>query len=305
MSCLHPSLVVDMGIQENGKHKVKFLSRIDDFQTVEEAKRKYEGHASGCVEGHKLLLVPCGHCLECIKRRRKTWAIRCELEAKEHAQNCFITLTYDDEHYPGQIIKKDVQLFIKYLARETGWKQRYFLCGEYGNKGRGHYHLILFGFFPVDAKPVCKTESGVWSYSSKLISDIWKKGFCMVEDFAPAAASYVAGYVEKKLGDRDCFVLMSTRPGIGRSYVEKKLDSIYQYDNLVSKNGSIFGIPRYFDKVAEQCGFDLTKTKRHRLMSVDSMMNQLFRDFGVSSFKEFFDFKIEHVSSNCKRRTCL
>ena len=224
MSCLHPSLLVDYGVQSNGKHKVKFLSRIDDFQTVEEAKRKYEAHVSGCVDGPRLLFVPCGHCLECIKRRRKTWAIRCELEAKEYTENSFITLTYDDEHYPGGIVKKDVQLFIKYLARETGWKQRYFLCGEYGNNGRGHYHLILFGFFPSDAKPECKTKSGTWSYSSKLISRIWNKGFCMVEDFAPAAASYVAGYVEKKLGYRDCFVLMSTRPGIGRKFVESNLE---------------------------------------------------------------------------------
>ena len=44
--------------------------------------------------------VPCGQCVGCRLERSRQWAIRCAHEAQSHERNCFITLTYDNEHLP-------------------------------------------------------------------------------------------------------------------------------------------------------------------------------------------------------------
>ncbi len=44
--------------------------------------------------------VPCGQCINCRLEKARQWAVRCVHEAQLYAQNCFITLTYSDEHIP-------------------------------------------------------------------------------------------------------------------------------------------------------------------------------------------------------------
>lgn len=52
--------------------------------------------------------VPCGQCIGCRLERSRQWAIRCVHEAQQYNDNCFITLTYDDDHVPrdGSLKKK-------------------------------------------------------------------------------------------------------------------------------------------------------------------------------------------------------
>ena len=45
--------------------------------------------------------VPCGQCIACRVRKAQEWSARLCLEWKTcPAASCFLTLTYDDEHYP-------------------------------------------------------------------------------------------------------------------------------------------------------------------------------------------------------------
>lgn len=37
----------------------------------------------------------CGCCPECLSKRSSSWALRAVYEAKQHAFNCMVTLTYD------------------------------------------------------------------------------------------------------------------------------------------------------------------------------------------------------------------
>jgi len=46
------------------------------------------------------LPVGCGQCIPCRVNRRRVWAHRIVLEAKEHPQNAFVTLTYNEENLP-------------------------------------------------------------------------------------------------------------------------------------------------------------------------------------------------------------
>lgn len=102
----------------------------------------------------KPISLPCGKCIGCRLEHSRKWAVRCVLEASCHAQNCFVTLTYADEHLPpdGSLCKRDLTLFLKRLRKSRpGQKIRYFACGEYGERlRRPHYHLILFNYLPDD-----------------------------------------------------------------------------------------------------------------------------------------------------------
>ena len=98
------------------------------------------------------LMVPCGRCIGCRLDRSLQWAMRCVHEASMHEDNCFITLTFDDDHLgDGSLKVSDFQNFMKRLRQAIAPKKvRFFHCGEYGAKlSRPHHHACLFGFdFP-------------------------------------------------------------------------------------------------------------------------------------------------------------
>lgn len=59
------------------------------------------------------------------------------LEAAQYEDNCFITLTYDDEHLPlgMSLVPKDLQDFLKrFRSRIAPIKVRYYGVGEYGDQ---------------------------------------------------------------------------------------------------------------------------------------------------------------------------
>lgn len=156
------------------------------------------------------------------------------LEARQHSENFFVTLTYNDENLPADgVSKTEIQLFMKRLRSRVSKKIRYFAVGEYGERfKRPHYHLVLFTdggiqtSFGVDPRT---KETGI------VDSDIhraWNpRGLVdcrpiLSGDDGLRVAGYVAGYVTKKLttvsameaqgDDRNPeFSLMSRRPGIG------------------------------------------------------------------------------------------
>lgn len=101
--------------------------------------------------------VPCGSCPECTARRTSGWSFRLVQQEKVSSISLFVTLTYDTKYVPiscngfMSLSKRDVQLFLKRLRKETTKRKRrngaikYYAAGEYGGKTkRPHYHLILF-----------------------------------------------------------------------------------------------------------------------------------------------------------------
>ena len=97
---------------------------------------------------YERIVVPCGHCVGCRLKRSRDWALRCMCEASLYKENCFVTITYDDEHLTGDRISlslDDVQKFIKRVRKKfSERKVRVFYCGEYGSKSnRPHFHIIF------------------------------------------------------------------------------------------------------------------------------------------------------------------
>jgi len=121
------------------------------------------------------------------------------LESACHAGSCFVTLTYDDQNLPkgGNLDISHTQKWLKRLRKELSpEKIRYFLVGEYGDENqRPHYHAAIFGLDPVHV--------GLNDSTSGLVNKTWGKGHTYVGTLTKDSASYIAGYVTKKLTNKD------------------------------------------------------------------------------------------------------
>lgn len=315
MPCCHPFQAFDTGnLTENGKKDYiicsHFTTQMLDVQRANKpvnlAKAPFKK-----VNGRLFLVdpvqVPCGKCVGCRMSKAKDWKIRNCLELQEHKEAWFVTLTYDNGHVPfnenGELtlVKRDLQLFFKRLRKYIG-PFRYFACGEYGTSEHGtrrpHFHMILYGHlegFRLQGpnRFICDT-----------ISQAWDKGLHLVETVTPGSVAYVCGYVEKKQLDPNWyeypvkpFVLMSRRPGIGMTYIEKHMDSIKSTQKVYGlfndgMKGSEYVLPRGFKNklsgelwyeeakaAAQEAGETLRETMRHvyRMMddpSLNDIMEQ-------------------------------
>jgi len=212
------------------------------------------------------VMVPCGKCIGCKTDKTNEWAARCYHESKLHDQNCFVTLTYDDENLPpgGTLVKEHIQKFIHDLRQKIYPKKiRYYLAGEYGEKlSRPHYHLLLFGFrFPDLELLLRERKPGQELYTSEECRTIWGKGHVTIGNLDISSAKYVAGYTAKKItGEKSLehygnripeFALMSKRPGIGHDWIIQFRSDVYPKDYF-----HIQGIrhrpPRYYDSIIEK-----------------------------------------------------
>lgn len=225
MSCYKPLIRLYNPDDRDQSGRVYTLAR---FSQISGKKLRYED----LMYNPKVMLIPCGQCIGCRIRQREDWTTRIELEARDYPkeQVWFITLTYDDEHVPGMIIKtgeimrkvqytwkpgekrpssvqillyEDIQKFLKRLRKAYRGKLRYFVAGEYGEQtARPHYHMILYGWEPTDLENLYKIHHNGY-YNSKWLADIWGMGQIQIAQAVPETYRYVAGYVTKKMYEID------------------------------------------------------------------------------------------------------
>lgn len=184
-----------------------------------------------------------------------------------HDDNCFVTLTYDDENLPpgGTLVKADFQKFMKRL-RKTEGPLRFFHCGEYGETTfRPHYHALLFGWRPRDPELFAR-EGEIRTYTSQSLSRIWGLGHATFGELTFESAAYVARYVTKKVtGDMAQahyqvideetgevfdrlpeYSTQSRRPGIGKTWLEKFGQDALGKDEVIMR-GRAMRPPRFYD----------------------------------------------------------
>lgn len=229
-------------------------------------------HSPNNVKVRSELFRQCGYCMNCRLAKAQSWAIRMVHEAKFHAQNSFLTLTYNDSSCPsnGSLRYDDVTNFIKRLRRRldsTIYKNSltFYRVGEYGDIGsRPHYHMVLFGFDftePLTYKGVKNTCSVSSSngdrsyYKSSFATDLWTHGFVDIGNVDYRAAMYVAKYVTKKLTGPQSSLYgdllpekasMSKRRPIGTSWIEKYYSDVYPHDYVVM-DGKRLQPPKFYD----------------------------------------------------------
>ncbi len=205
--------------------------------------------------------VPCGQCVGCRLERSRQWAVRCVQEASLYDDNCFITLTFDDDNLcpSGSLKKADFQKFMKRLRKRFGAGIRYYHCGEYGDVGgRPHHHACLFNFDFPDRVFWCERD-GVRLYVSESLSELWPFGFSTIGDVTFESSAYVARYVMKKItGDKaeehyggklPEYTTMSRRPGIGKPWLDKFQSDVYPHDRVVVRGNIVCKPPKYYDAI--------------------------------------------------------
>lgn len=180
----------------------------------------------------------CGQCLPCRINKRREWQHRILLEDISHElDSAFITLTYDDEHLPegGTLVPQDAKRFIRQWVKRVG-KTRYFTVGEYGDQTeRPHYHIVLFGRGTCDAGGLLV---GCTCGYCDNIRRSWRRGHIHCGTLTKDSASYVGGYVTKKLtrkederlhGRHPEFARMSLKPGIGARAMDDVASSLLRH----------------------------------------------------------------------------
>lgn len=230
--------------------------------------------------------IPCGRCTGCKLERSRQWAVRIMHEAQLHSENCFITLTFANEHLPVDysVDPRHMQLFFKRLRKALFPKTvRFFLCGEYGElENRPHYHIILFNHsFTSDRLLYRTTQHEHKLYTSPSLSKVWPYGLATLGEVTFNSAVYTARYAMKKISGpkadahylrehplhhfivrtRPEFLLMSRKPGIGANWFNKFKSDVYPSDEVIV-NGHKSRPPRFYDNQLTEDEQDEIKRRR-------------------------------------------
>lgn len=173
-------------------------------------------------------ITPCGQCFHCCVRKRREKSTRSLLESYDHEHSLFVTLTYDQYHLPteyidsdtgevlshplGVLSRDDIVNFNKRLRKSTDYRLKMFYVGEYGDEGRPHYHLVIFGLPYEDRRliydawlPRChvdrldvqvpKSDWDVGQYCSKYVTKIkTRKQKAFLEGRPPEFSQWSKGF---------------------------------------------------------------------------------------------------------------
>lgn len=184
--------------------------------------------------------------------------------------------------YGGTLRKQHVQRFIRETRRALNRQNellhlrtvRYYYSGEYGDRyERPHYHACLFGLDFGDKKEHDKTRDGFKLYTSAMLTKLWPHGQSILADLTWETAAYTARYVMKKITgkqqnhhyqriDTDTgeivnlepeFNDMSRKPGIGYTWYEKNVKSVYMEERAAVRiRNRLTAPPRYYDKLLQR-----------------------------------------------------
>lgn len=262
------------------------------------AFRNRDGQIVFRDRGEGELQLPCGRCFGCRLEKSRQWAMRCIHEASLHDENCFVTLTYDDEKLiragrapPVSLEHRDFQLFMKRLVRKVG-PVRYYMSGEYGDENlRPHYHALLFGYRFACSRKV----SSDGRYDSQALTDLWQLGNTECGEVTFESAAYVARYIMKKITGPEAeehykrvdpmtgeivqvepeYSRMSNgggrqknkQGGIGYNWIRLYKTDVYRGDDdaYVVVNGMKCKPPRYYDQyVSETSEYEGVQYHRYK-----------------------------------------
>lgn len=178
--------------------------------------------------------VPCRRCIGCRLDYSRQWAIRCMHESSLHKNNCFLTLTFNDEYLPFDlsVSKTFLSSYMKRFRSRFGEGIRFAACGEYGTVcatcgksemicnrdlshvfiasiGRPHYHVLIFNH-DFNDRVLFSEREGVKLYTSEKLNSSWvdpdtqeSLGFATVGDVTFESCAYVSRYITKKIsGDQ-------------------------------------------------------------------------------------------------------
>lgn len=220
--------------------------------------------------------LPCGQCIGCRLDYARDWATRMHLERKMHEDAFFATFTLSDENLRSvSVDRRTGQLFLKrlrkYLTSNFGVSIRFVWSAEYGGEtSRPHYHAIIYGWWPHDAKKWRQDRrTGDLHYRSAILEKLWGLGNVEFSHATFRTFGYVARYMLKKVKGKEAadfyrfvnedgevterlpeFMSMSRKPGIGGTWFDAFHRDAFPSDFLVI-DGRKRPVPRFFKKKLE------------------------------------------------------
>lgn len=214
------------------------------------------------------LLVPCGRCAWCRKRKQDEWFVRFKDESHNLPVVRFLTLTNDDAHLKsnyvnldtGQFFRnlpdlplgldshviksptndyRDLQLYFKRVRKAYLKPMKYFAVGEYGSDSeRPHFHALVFGSDSFDS----------------ILVDKWNNGEVVDVPANDGSFRYVTKYLLKGSNvpplSSPNKILCSKNPGIGKEMSEAYIRYMDINDVPVMVTGkTAVPIPRYYKRL--------------------------------------------------------
>lgn len=214
-------------------------------------------------EPYNGLLLPCGICILCRQEQARQAAVRITHEATLHDQNCFLTLTYNEQSIPqdGGLNYQHLTDFWKRLRYHYG-KLSYYAVGEYGDKtNRPHYHACVFGHDFFEGAVVIKEEPHrLWTNAR--LNQAWGLGHVAIGTLDHNTASYTTGYILKKQRAKQRYCVIETGTGelitvegprafmsrnIGRRWWERWGEGVQNWDRVII-NGKPQKPPKAYDR---------------------------------------------------------
>lgn len=209
-----------------------------------------------------------------MRNKQNDWVFRLTEEFKVSPFAYFFTLSYRDDDLPNIcsldpkkefpcLSRRDIQLFLKRLRKNSKVKLKYHIVGEYGpNTMRPHYHGLFFSFQPLDLEQIMKA---------------WTHQDLIYKVFEPAISTAAAGYVSKYLcktpflpdyiknSDRSVRPFTMCSNGLGLTYLETNSQLVNlkksQLQDFVVIDGRKQSMPRYYRSKL------FTDEERHELSS--------------------------------------
>lgn len=149
----------------------------------------------------KRIFVPCGKCIQCLKKRSNEWSFRLQQEERNSSSAYFVTLTYENapRSFNGLLTgdKSDLQKFFKRLRKReiNNTNIKYYAVLEYGEQlQRPHYHAIIFNVQDKNNILRAWTVTPTGGHLPVIIGDVH------IGDVEPASINYVTHYLGKKIG---------------------------------------------------------------------------------------------------------
>lgn len=271
---------------------------------------------SGVAVGREFL-IGCGKCLGCGLDKSSSWALRAQHEARYFDRNCFLTLTFKDEHLPEspEQARYELRKFQKRAGKEFGAGLRWFGAMELGERNnRIHGHFLLYGEdFTAGAFPVPGGSREHPLRSNAILERLWPFGFASVGELNEKTANYVAGYIVAKAtrprvvpvvhpvtgAVRDWPTVYRpfypSRPALGVRFFEDFAEDFWNGPR--ARGGARLPIPRAYSKrmreldpdrheqivedriVSVTAKRDLSEESRERLAAKDEVMRSRFKFF--------------------------
>ena len=182
------------------------------------------------------ILIPCGKCVSCQKKRMKTWRHRLIRELPLYHNSIFVTLSISPLYYdtfegnPAPFIRKFLDNIRKRRQRLRNKMPRHWFVSEGGfsrfDKHRYHFHGFLFGLSKKDI-----------SFSD--LRKCWPYGHIWVNNVqSPAAATYTSKYITKDF-NISCRVFCS-------NYIGDAMLHDLKFDELTGKYPTLTHVPNTY-----------------------------------------------------------